>query len=91
MVALARRILVISWAMLRDQACFEDPDQDKAQKHNAAKLHRAKLRAMDKRARRSTNTISMWKALHLLATDQKLRSELGLARIVRTPPRKAPT
>jgi len=79
MVALARRILVISWAMLRDQACFEDPDQDTAQKHNAAKLHRAKLRAMDKRARRSTNTISMWKALHLLASSLAHSSMFGKA------------
>jgi transposase len=27
-VALGRRILVIAWAMLRDQTCYQDPDQD---------------------------------------------------------------
>jgi transposase len=92
-VALARRILVIVWAMLRDQTQFQDPDNPDTDKdQHAARLHRNKLRAMDKRAQRSAKTISMWRALHLLATDQKLRSELGLARIARKPSthRKSP-
>jgi hypothetical protein len=96
-VALGRRILVIAWAMLRDQTCYQDPDQDTDTTDELGRLHQHKLRAMEKRAQRSVKTISMWKALHLLATDQKLRTELGLSHIVRTHrtvrtrPKKAPT
>jgi transposase len=82
-VALARRILVITWAMMRDNTTYLEPDPDKNQ--NTDQLHRAKLRAMARKAQRSTRTISMWKALHLLATDNKLRADLGLPRIVRKP------
>lgn len=103
-VALSRKILVIVWAMLRDNTSFVNPETDKARAGEA--LHRHKLRAMKERAQRSTRTVSVWEALHLLATDHKLRSELGLSHIVQiiptkptkptkpttpTTPRKAPT
>ena len=79
-VALGRKILVISWAMLRDNTTFQDPDQPE-QTHQPTALHRHKLRAMVERAQRSAKTISVWEAIHHLSTDQKLRTELGLITI----------
>ncbi len=92
-VALARRILVIVWAMLRDGVCFIDPDVQDAQDtagHDKAKraeaLYQRKLKAVDRRAKRSQRSVSVWQALHLLATDKKLRGELGLCRIIPAAP-----
>jgi hypothetical protein len=84
-VALSRKILVIAWAMLRDNTQFQDPDQDKDKARGREALHRHKIREMKERAQRSTRTVSVWEALHLLATDTKLRTELGLRRIIATP------
>jgi len=88
-VALARRILVIVWAMLRDEVCFIDPDvqdaQDTADNDKVSKaeaLYQRKLKAVERRAKRSQKSVSIWQALHLLATDQKLRDQLGLSRII---------
>jgi len=95
-VALSRKILVIVWAMLRDNTQFQEPgqgqgkgqDDDRARRLEA--LYRHKLREMKERAQRSTRTVSVWDALHLLATNTKLRTELGLPRI-RTTPTPKPT
>lgn len=83
-VALSRRILVIVWAMLRDGGPFVDPDAEStAQKAKKADtLYRRKVKALERRAQQSQRTVSVWQALHLLATDQKLRAELGLSRII---------
>jgi transposase len=101
-VALSRKILVIVWAMLRDNTRYQDPDQDSDTDTNTntntekdkdrargrlEALHRQKLREMEERAQRSSRTVSVWEALRFLATDTKLRSELGLCRIIVTPPR----
>lgn len=84
-VALARKILTIAWAMVRDSACFMDPDNSDittAEKAKAEALHQKKLKALEERAQRSKRSVSMWDALDMLATDQKLRGELGLCRII---------
>jgi len=91
-VALARKILTVAWAMIRDGACFIDPDITitTAEKANAETLHQKKLKALERRAQRSERSVSVWDALHLLASDEKLRGELGLCRIVPTPAMSGP-
>lgn len=85
-VALARKILVIAWAMLRDGVGFIDPEHsteaEVAEKAEALRLR--KLRALERRAERSERSVSVWEALHLLACDDKVRGELGLCRVVPT-------
>jgi transposase len=91
-VALSRKILVIVWAMLRDNTQFQEPDQyqDPDRAKGLEALYRRKLKEMKERAQRSARTVSVWDALHLLATNTKLRTELGLPRI-RTTPTPKPT
>ena len=94
--ALSRRILVIAWAMLRDSTHYHDQDPDRdpetpdGKNSSGIALYREKLRELEKRSQSSQRTISMWKAIQLLATDQKLRSELGLARIIPPTPALVP-
>jgi transposase len=83
--ALSRKILVTAWAMMRDNQHYHDPDQ--ADSSNET-LRRNKLRELEKRSQQSERTVSMWKAIQRLATDKKLRAELGLSRILPPSPSK---
>lgn len=87
-VALARKILVIAWAMLRDGVGFIDPEHSTQAEvaEKAEALRQRKLRALERRAQRSKRSVSVWEAMHLLATDPKIRGELGLCRVVPTVP-----
>lgn len=77
--ALSRKILVITWAMMRDNQTYTDPDQADSTDQT---LRRNKLRELVKRSQQSERSVSMWKAIQRLATDKKLRAELGLGRIL---------
>jgi hypothetical protein len=80
--ALSRKILVTAWAMMRDNNHYTDPDQSDQADNTSGTLRRNKLRELEKRSQRDKRTISMWKAIQRLSTDKKLRTELGLARII---------
>jgi hypothetical protein len=84
--ALSRKILVTAWAMMRDSTNYHDQDQPDSDNSNTT-LYKNKVKDLEKRSQNDQRTTSIWEALNLLATDQKLRAELGLRRIL--PP--APT
>jgi hypothetical protein len=77
--ALSRKILVTAWAMMRDNNHYHDPDQADSSDQT---LCRNKLRELEKRSQQSERSVSMWKAIQRLSTDKKLRTELGLGRIL---------
>jgi squalene cyclase len=77
--ALSRKILVTAWAMMRDNNHYHDPDQTD---NTSEALRRNKVRELERRSQRDKRAVSMWKAIQRLATDRKLRAELGLVRIL---------
>jgi len=77
--ALSRKILVTAWAMMRDNNHYHDLDQAD---NTSEALRRNKVRELERRSQNDKRAVSMWKAIQRLATDKKLRAELGLVRIL---------